>query len=107
MALGQLNTFGKAIGIIAAKEYINYFFPKVTSATLPQFLEIWFSGFQSCQHTFDDANNRHTFRVSHDINLNFSIAMQYMLKALFEPTTKTQVEFKELTSNVIVFSFEV
>lgn len=47
------------------------------------------------------------FYVTHEINLNFSIAIKYMLKALVEPITKTKVEFKELTSDVIIFSFEV
>jgi hypothetical protein len=103
----HLDTIGREMGLLAAKEYINYFFPKVNSTVLPQFLEIWFSRFQSCQHTFDDINDSHTFCVTHEISLNFSIAMKHMLMALIQPITKTKVEFKELTPNLIVFSFEV
>jgi antitoxin component of RelBE/YafQ-DinJ toxin-antitoxin module len=104
---GYLKVFGKEMGTIAATEYINYFFPKVNSNVLAKFLELWFGRFQSCRYTFDQVHKNHIFHVTHDINLNFSTAIKYMLKALVEPITKTKVEFKELTPNVIVFSFEV
>ena len=107
MSPEYLRTFGKEMGMIAAEEYINYLFPKLNSVVLLEFLEIWFSRFQSCQHTYDNISSSHTFYVTHEINLNFSIAMKYVLKALAEPIIKANVEFKELTSNVIVFSFEV
>jgi hypothetical protein len=101
----HLEEFGKELGLTVAKEYVTYFFPEVNSHTITQFLDIWFRRFQSCQHRIQD--NRHCFSVYHDINMNFSIAIKSMLEGLIEPVIKNPVDFKELTSNAIIFSFEV
>jgi hypothetical protein len=39
--------------------------------------------------------------------MNFSIALKAMLKALIEPIIYRNVNFEELTSCVITFSFEL
>jgi hypothetical protein len=101
----HLEEFGKELGLTVAKEYVTYFFPEVNSHSMTQFLDAWFRRFQSCQHRVN--GNRHCFSVNHDINMNFSIAMKAMLEELIEPIIKNPVDFKELTSNAIVFSFEV
>jgi hypothetical protein len=101
----QLEAFGMELGLTVVKEYVTYFFPEVNSHTITQFLDIWFRRFQSCQHRVD--GNRHCFSVNHDISMNFSIAMKSMLEQLIEPIVKSPVDFKELTPNAIVFSFEV
>jgi hypothetical protein len=100
----QLEAFGMELGLTVAKEYVTYFFPEVSSHTITQFLDIWFRRFQSCQHRVDGM--RHSFSVNHDISMNFSIAMKSMLEQLIEPIVKNPVDFKELTPNAIVFSFE-
>jgi hypothetical protein len=100
-----LEDFGKELGLTVAKEYVTYFFPEVNSHSMTQFLDAWFRRFQSCQHRVN--GNRHCFSVNHDINMNFSIAMKAMLEELIEPIIKNPVDFKELTPNTIVFSFEV
>jgi hypothetical protein len=101
----HLEEFGKELGLTVAKEYVTYFFPEVNSHSMTQFLDAWFRRFQSCQHRVN--GNRHCFSVNHDISMNFSIAMKAMLEELIEPIVKNPVDFKELTSNAIVFSFEV
>jgi hypothetical protein len=100
----QLEGFGMELGLAVAKEYVTYFFPEVNSHTITQFLDIWFRRFQSCQHRAD--GNRHSFSINHDISMNFSIAMKSMVEQLIEPIVKNPVDFKELTPNAIVFSFE-
>jgi hypothetical protein len=100
----HLEAFGMELGLTVAKEYVTYFFPEVNSHTIIQFLDIWFRRFQSCQHRVD--GNRHSYSVNHDISMNFSIAMKSMLEQLIEPIVKNPVDFKELTPNAIVFSFE-
>jgi hypothetical protein len=106
----HVEELGKEYGMTIAKEYFSYFYPEVNSNTLIEFLDkIWFRRFQSCQHKVDDNNisNRHYFTVNHDINMNFSLALQSIVEALLEPVIKGTVEFKNITSNAITFSFEV
>ena len=95
-----------------AKEYLVYFFADVNSQSLIQFLDLWFRRYQSYHHRIDNSNNSgstyyHSFTVNHEINMNFSIALKAMLKALIEPIIHRNVNFEELTSCVITFSFEV
>ena len=58
----KIEEIGKELGEIIAHEYIPYLFPNVNGITLAQFLEIWFTRFQSFKHrieimTKDDENN--------------------------------------------------
>jgi hypothetical protein len=100
----------RELGLIAAKEYIPYFYSESNGDTLVQFLEKWFCKFQCHQHRVDNDNNNynlhHYFIVNHDINMNFSIALKAFLEALIEPIIKRPVKFNSLTQNAISFSFE-
>jgi hypothetical protein len=101
----------RELGLIAAKEYIPYFYSESNGDTLVQFLDKWFCKFQCHQHRVDNDNNnynnrRHYFIVNHDINMNFSIALKAFLEALIEPIIKRPVKFNSLTQNAISFSFE-
>src|SRR5215211_4027107 len=114
-----IEEFAKELGNTVAKEYVSYFFPEVNSRTLVEFLDIWFRRFQCCQHRvtksssdIDDittatAKELHHITVNHDINMNFSIALKAMIEGFIEPIIKRTVEFKEITSNAISFSFEI
>lgn len=95
----------RELGSTIAKEYICYFYHDVNNYTLIEFLELWFSRFQSYQHGMD--NRCHRFSVNHDINMNFSIYLRESLKALIEPIINKPVKFGALTPNVITFSFEI
>ena len=46
----KITEYGEELGMIAAKEYVSYFFPEVNSNTITQFLDIWFRRFQFYQH---------------------------------------------------------
>src|SRR5215216_3389616 len=114
-----IDEFAKELGNTVAKEYVSYFFPEVNSRTLVEFLDIWFRRFQCCQHRvtksssdIDDitaatTKELHHIAVNHDININFSIALKAMMEGFIEPIIKRKVEFKEITSNAISFSFEI
>jgi hypothetical protein len=114
-----IDEFAKELGNTVAKEYVSYFFPEVNSRTLAEFLDIWFRRFQCCQHRvtksssdIDDitaatTKELHHIAVNHDININFSIALKAMMEGFIEPIIKRKVEFKEITSNAISFSFEI
>jgi len=84
-------------------KYISYFFPEVNTNSLINFLDLWFKRFQSYQHRHE--NGRHFYVVNHEINMNFCIALKAMLEGLIEPILKRSVEFRELTSRTITFSF--
>lgn len=104
----QIAELGKEYGLTIAREYISYFYPQVSSATLIQFLDVWFRRFQSCQHRGDDNNTRrHCYTVNHDININFSLALQSILEGLIEPIIKSTVHFTSITTTSIAFSFEL
>jgi hypothetical protein len=98
----------RELGLIAAKEYIPYFYSESNGDTLVQFLDKWFCKYQYHQHRVDNNynNRRHYFIVNHDINMNFSIALKAFLEALIEPIIKRPVKFNSLTENAISFSFE-
>jgi hypothetical protein len=100
----DMEELGAEIGITVAREYVSYFFPKVTADTLVEFLDLWFRRFHSYQHRSDN-NKSHYFVVNHDINMNFSIALKAMLQDLIEPILKETVLFGDLTSNSLTFSF--
>jgi len=96
------------LGITIAKEYVSYFFPKVNTRTLVQFLDLWFKRFQSFHHRVDNDNPElHYFTVIHDININFSNALKMILEGLIIPIVKKDLEFRDITANAISFSFEV
>lgn len=130
----RLEELGKELGLTVAKEYVSYFFPKVDSCTLAQFLDIWFRRFQSYKHRVDITYDKdinvmvvegirkeneeeeyqqlqrkeiHYFTVNHDININFSIVLKAILEGLIEPIIKSPVIFKEITSNSISFSYSL
>jgi hypothetical protein len=130
----HVEELGREYGLTMAKEYVSYFYPQVSSDTLIQFLEIWFRRFQSCQHRIEEGEEyerdgsggdgvggysiditnvrrtrrqRHYFTINHDINMNFSLALQSILGGLIEPIVRSTVEFTNLTSNAITFSFRV
>ena len=129
----RLEELGKELGLTVAKEYVSYFFPKVDSCTLAQFLDILFRRFQSYKHRVDITYDKdinvmivkgirkeneeeyqqlqrkeiHYFTVNHDININFSIALKAILEGLIEPIIKSPVIFKEITSNSISFSYSL
>jgi len=95
----------KELGSTIAREYISYFFHDVNKDTLLQFLDLWFSRFDSYQHKTD--GEVHKFAINHDINMKYSLYMKELLRALIEPIILKKVEFLELTPNVISLSFEV
>jgi hypothetical protein len=110
----DIEEFGQELGLTTAKEYVSYFFPKVNSNSLVQYLDLWFKRFQSYQHRIDndmnDSNNnaeRHNFTVIHDINMNFSTALKTILQGLIVPIIKTDIEFRDITTSAISFSFKV
>jgi hypothetical protein len=103
----SIEGYGRELGYAIADEYTYLYFPQIDSYTIVQFLESWFKRFQSYQHRFDKDNNRHTFSLNHDINMNFSIVLKMILQGLIEPVTKSQVIFGELRPSSISFSFEV
>jgi hypothetical protein len=110
----DIEEFGQELGLTTAKEYVSYFFPKVNSNSLVQYLDLWFRRFQSYQHRIDndmnDSNNnaeRHNFTVIHDINMNFSTALKTILQGLIVPIIKTDIEFRDITTSAISFSFKV
>jgi hypothetical protein len=101
----------RELGLVAAKEYLPYFYSESNNDTLVQFLDKWFCKFQCHQHRVDNDNNynnrqHHYFIVNHDINMNYSIAFKEFLEALIEPIIKRPVKFNNLTQNAISFSFE-
>jgi hypothetical protein len=98
---------GRELGHAVVDEYTYLYFPQLDSNSVIQFLESWFKRFQSYQHRFDEENNRHTFSLNHDINMNYSIVLKIILQGLIEPVTKSQVIFGELRTSSISFSFEV
>jgi len=95
---------GREFGLSVAREYILCFFSEVNEENLIKFLDIWFKRFQSYRHVFD--NRRHYFFIKHEINWNFSVALKAMLEDLIEPIIKNRVEVKDLTPDVISFSFD-
>ena len=131
----RLEEFGRELGLTVANEYVSYFFPKLDSFTLVQFLDIWFRRLQSYKHIVDtsrvnDINviiekeglrkeneeeeyqqlqrkDIHYFIINHDININFSIALKAGLEGLIEPIIKSPIIFKQVTSNSISFSFSL
>lgn len=66
---GEAQDLGRELGLIAAREYVTYFFPEVNVDSLVKFLDLWFKRFQSYQHRID--SSRHYYIVNHEINLNF------------------------------------
>lgn len=100
----HLEVLGRELGITVAREYISYFFPEVNGDSLLKFLDLWFRRFQSYQHKVE--NERHYYMVNHDINVHFSIALRAMLEGLMEPILKSAVDFRDMTSNAIAFSFK-
>jgi predicted HicB family RNase H-like nuclease len=111
-----IEEFGRELGLTVSKEYISYFFPQVNSCTLVQFLDIWFRRFQFCQHRVEDIDvvveekkkkQLHSFTVTHDINMNFSLVLKAILEGLVEPITKSPVLFKDIAPTSIAFSIEV
>jgi hypothetical protein len=102
-----IEDFGREIGNAVISEYTSSFFPDINSSTLVQFLESWFRRFQSYQHRVDEENNRHSFSLNHDINMNFSIVLRVILEGLIEPIIKNKVIFGELTPNCVTFSFDI
>jgi predicted HicB family RNase H-like nuclease len=113
----HIEELGKEYGMTIAKQYISYFYPQVNADTLIQFLEVWFKRFQSWHHRIGKDNNnnnnnnnynpRHYFTVNHDVNMNFSLALQSILAGLIEPIIKNTVEFTSVTPSTITFSFVV
>jgi hypothetical protein len=103
----SIEEYGRELGYAIADEYTYLYFPQIDSSTIIQFLESWCKRFQSYQHRFDKDNNRHTFSLNHDININFSSVLKIILQRLIEPVTKSQVIFGELRPSSISFSFEV
>jgi hypothetical protein len=99
----HVEDLGRELGLTVANEYISYFFPEVNTDSLINFLDLWFKRFQSYQHRLE--NNRHFYVLNHDINMNFCIALKAMLEGLIEPILKCSVNFRELTSTAITFSF--
>ena len=49
----------------------------------------------------------HSFTVTHDINMNFSLVLKAILEGLVEPITKSPVLFKDIAPTSIAFSIEV
>jgi len=101
----DIEDIGRKLGHTIAKEYVSYFYPEVNSTTLVRFLGVWFRRFQSYHHRVD--NKVHCFTVSHDINMNFSLAMKAMLGGLIEPVALGVVKFTSVTEGAITFSFEI
>jgi hypothetical protein len=111
----DIEEFGRELGKTIAKEYASYFYPQMNKNTIIQFLEIYFRRFQSYHHrlgqnsTDNTSSSKmiHSFTVNHDIDMNFSLALQSILVGLIEPIIKSIVEFNNVTPNAITFSFEI
>lgn len=103
----SLEQYGIELGRAIVSEYTSSYFPDINSCTIVQFLESWFGRFQSFQHRVDEVNNRHSFSLNHDINMNFSIVLRVILEGLVEPVIKNKVVFGDLTPNTITFTFEI
>ena len=103
----DIEDFGREISYAVMNEYVSLFFPDINSSTMVSFLEIWFKRFQSYHHRVDDQNNRHSFSLNHDINLNFSKALKVILERLVEPIIKSPLIFGEPASSSITFTFHV
>jgi hypothetical protein len=103
----SLEDYGAELARAIVSEYTSSFFPDIDAYTIVQFLEMWFKRFQSFQHRIDEKNNRHTFSLNHDVNMNFSIVLRVILESLVEPIIKNKLAFGELTSSCITFSFNV
>jgi hypothetical protein len=68
----RLEELGNELGFTVAKEYVSYFFPKVDSCTLAQFLDVWFRRFQSYKHRVDitrDTSNNNNNNKNKDMNV--------------------------------------
>jgi hypothetical protein len=124
----DIEEFGRDLGLTVAREYMLYFFPQVNNATIVEFLDIWFRRFQFYQHRVEERldgptpattttdldstvsryqkQQVHIFTVSHDINMNFSLALKAILEGLVEPITKSPVIFKDITATSIAFSIK-
>jgi hypothetical protein len=103
----SFEDYGNELGLSVVNDYTASFFPEINGHTIIQFLEKWFSHFQSYQHRVDEGNSRHTFSLNHDINMNFSIVLKVILEGLIEPVIKNKVIFGETASNRITFTFDV
>jgi hypothetical protein len=53
----KITEYGRELGMIAAKEYVSFFFPEVNSNTVTQFLDIWFRRFQVYRHRVEDISS--------------------------------------------------
>jgi hypothetical protein len=84
----SLEDYGAELALAIVSEYTSSFFPDINACTIVQFLEMWFKRFQSFQHRIDEKNNRHTFSLNHDVNMNFSIVLRVILESLVEPVIK-------------------
>lgn len=104
MQVEDLADDAKELGWIA-KEYVSYFFLEVNTYTLIEFLELWFSKFQSFQHKVNV--KCHQFCLNHDINMNFSTYFSTVLKELIEPITSRPMKILTVTPNSLAFSFEI
>lgn len=103
----SLQDYGNELGLAVVSDYTASFFPEINGHSVVQFLEKWFSHFQSYQHRVDGGNSRHSFSLNHDINMNFSIVLKVILEGLIEPVIKNKVIFGETSSSRITFSFDV
>ena len=108
----ELAEIGHVLGQAIAKQYIPYFFPRVDSNSIVQYLELWFRRFESYNHTIQEHYNRenletHYFTIIHDITMNYSIALKMILQSLIIPIIKNDIEFQNITSSAISFSFDL
>lgn len=108
----ELAEFGQVLGQTIAKQYVPYFFSRVDSNNLVKYLDLWLKRFESYQHRIEEHYSQknletHYFTIIHDINMNFSIALKTTLQGLIIPIIKNDIEFQNITSNAISFSFDL
>lgn len=96
---------GNQLGSTVARAYVSYFFHDVNKHTLLEFLDVWFSRFQSYEHKI--SGTTHSFVLNHDINIQCSIFLKGFMKALIEPIVSKAVNITESTPNLLRFSFEI
>jgi hypothetical protein len=68
-----IEDIGRELGLTIAREYVSYFFPKVTPQTLVEYLDLWFARFQSFHHTtFEKSQDEETKRQQQQLEQNLS-----------------------------------
>lgn len=99
-----LREDAKKLGSTMAREYITYFFHDVNAHTLVQFLDIWLHTLGELQKK--EHHGTHSIVINHGVSTQYSLYLKEFLGALIESIISRQVNFIEVTPNLVSFSFE-